>query len=97
MLQNLIFESHYFRALHDPCACHALVLYTPPEMPIGVIKIDQKDVRVHVVVDPVLGMILRPHQREGVKFMYDCVVGNNGEYQGCIMADEMVNRFQKLK
>ena len=44
-----------------------------------------------MVVDPVLGMILRPHQREGVKFMYDCVVGANGEYQGCIMADEMVN------
>ena len=34
--------------------------------------------------------MLRPHQREGVKFMYDCVTGIKieGAY-GCIMADEM--------
>ena len=42
-------------ALHDPEAPNALVVYTPPE--------DAKD-EVHVVVDPVLGDILRPHQRE---------------------------------
>lgn len=45
---------------------------------------------VHVVVDPLLCNILRPHQREGVKFMYECVTGKRieGAY-GCIMADEM--------
>ena len=34
--------------------------------------------------------VLRPHQREGVKFLYDCVTGSriDGSY-GCIMADEM--------
>lgn len=54
------------------------------------LKIDQKDVKVHVVVDPLLGSVLRPHQREGVKFMYDCVTGNMiPDYNGCIMADEM--------
>ena len=42
-------------ALHDPEAPNALVLYTPPE--------GEKE-EVHVVVDPVLGDILRPHQRE---------------------------------
>eukprot|EP00116_Pleurobrachia_bachei_P002149 sb/3462411/ len=42
-------------ALHDPEAPNALVMYTPPE--------EAKD-EVHVVVDPVLGDILRPHQRE---------------------------------
>ena len=42
-------------ALHDPDAPNALVLYQPAE--------DSKD-EVHVVVDPVLGDILRPHQRE---------------------------------
>ncbi|SCU89231.1 LAME_0E02652g1_1 [Lachancea meyersii CBS 8951] len=30
---------------------------------------------VDVVVDPVLSRHLRPHQRVGVKFMYDCVMG----------------------
>ncbi|KAL6262653.1 hypothetical protein P5V15_005446 [Pogonomyrmex californicus] len=45
---------------------------------------------VHVVVDPILCNVLRPHQREGVKFMYECVTGKRieGAY-GCIMADEM--------
>lgn len=43
-----------------------------------------------MVVDPVLCNILRPHQREGVKFMYECVTGKRIEdAYGCIMADEM--------
>jgi len=34
--------------------------------------------------------VLRPHQREGVKFMYECVTGKRIENAyGCIMADEM--------
>ena len=46
---------------------------------------------VLVVVDPVLSKVLRPHQREGVKFMWDCVVGARlPDNYGCIMADEMV-------
>lgn len=67
-----------------------MVLYTPPEVSANSkITQDASKVPVHVVVDPVLGNILRPHQREGVKFMYDCVTGAKGEYCGCIMADEM--------
>ena len=34
-----------------------------------------KDADIDVVVDPLLSKHLRPHQREGVKFMYDCVMG----------------------
>lgn len=45
---------------------------------------------VHVVIDPILCNVLRPHQREGVKFMYECVTGKRIENAyGCIMADEM--------
>lgn len=45
---------------------------------------------VPVVVDPLLCNVLRPHQREGVKFMYECVTGKRiDEAFGCIMADEM--------
>ncbi|KAJ2809060.1 DNA-dependent ATPase protein rad54 [Coemansia guatemalensis] len=50
--------------------------------------VEQKPVAV--VVDPSLGRKLRPHQIEGVKFLYNCVTGS--VYQnahGCIMADEM--------
>jgi len=45
---------------------------------------------VHVVVDPVLSKVLRPHQREGVKFLWECVTGVRipGSF-GAIMADEM--------
>ena len=73
-------------------ACHALVLYTPPPLTEAQkAKMDKNKLPVHVVVDPVVGNILRPHQREGVKFMYDCVTGakDDGEFFGCIMADEM--------
>jgi len=77
--------------LHDPYADGALVLYTPPEVSAHE-QLNQKEDQkiVHVVVDPVLSKVLRPHQREGVKFMYDCVTGVRIENNyGCIMADEM--------
>lgn len=78
------------RALHDPQACNALVLYTPPELPAAEQhKVDKSKILVHIVVDPVVGNILRPHQREGVKFMFDCVTGVKGDFHGCIMADEV--------
>ncbi|ORY77597.1 SNF2 family N-terminal domain-domain-containing protein [Leucosporidium creatinivorum] len=44
---------------------------------------------VDVVIDPLMGKLLRPHQKEGVKFMYECVMGMRSEGQGCILADEM--------
>ena len=41
-------------------------------------------------VPPVLAKWLRPHQREGVSFMYDCVMGmRDFEGYGCILADDM--------
>lgn len=53
-------------------------------------KSNDNESQVHVVVDPLLCKILRPHQREGVKFMYECVTGARIEgFSGCIMADEM--------
>jgi DNA repair and recombination protein RAD54B len=43
-----------------------------------------------MVVDPVLGRHLRPHQWEGVCFLYECVMQMK-QYEGCgaILADEM--------
>ncbi|XP_041791523.1 DNA repair and recombination protein RAD54-like isoform X1 [Chelmon rostratus] len=79
------------KALHDPFAEDALVLYEPPALSAHeMIKADKEKLPVHVVVDPVLGKVLRPHQREGVKFLWECATGRriSGSY-GCIMADEM--------
>ncbi|RIA97370.1 DNA repair protein rhp54 [Glomus cerebriforme] len=49
-----------------------------------------ENTKVPVIVDPILGQKLRPHQIEGVKFLYNCTTGRTveGAY-GCIMADEM--------
>mmetsp|Transcript_26300 Transcript_26300/g.43079 ORF Transcript_26300/g.43079 Transcript_26300/m.43079 type:complete len:716 (+) Transcript_26300:238-2385(+) len=46
---------------------------------------------VDVVVDPIISKFLRPHQIEGVQFLWDCVTGekNTEEHCGCILADEM--------
>ncbi|GJJ11553.1 hypothetical protein Clacol_005787 [Clathrus columnatus] len=46
--------------------------------------------KVPVVIDPRLSKVLRPHQVEGVKFLYRCTTGMTVDNQyGCIMADEM--------
>ena len=43
-----------------------------------------------VFVPPVLAKWLRPHQREGVQFMYECVMGlKDFDGNGCILADDM--------
>ncbi|XP_061635142.1 DNA repair and recombination protein RAD54-like [Phyllopteryx taeniolatus] len=79
------------RALHDPFAEDALVLFEPESLSAHKqLKTDKDKIPVHVVLDPVLGKVLRPHQREGVKFLWDCVTGRRipGSF-GCIMADEM--------
>lgn len=68
---------------HNPNAIGALVMKRPRDCPKGQQIVD-------VVLDPLLGQKLRPHQREGVKFLYECVMGMrsfNG--QGALLADEM--------
>lgn len=67
---------------HDPNAPNALIMKRPTTVPKGKQVVD-------VVVDPVLSKHLRDHQREGVKFLYECVMGMRGEGEGAIMADEM--------
>ncbi|KAF1348342.1 DNA repair and recombination protein RAD26 [Lizonia empirigonia] len=67
---------------HDPNTPNALVMKRPLVIPKGKQVVD-------VVVDPVLSKHLRDHQREGVKFLYECVMGMRSEGEGAIMADEM--------
>ena len=69
---------------HDPNAAGALVMRRPQARDIP------KDRQiVDVVLDPLLSKHLRDHQREGVKFLYECVMGMRGSGDGAILADEM--------
>ncbi|KAL8930110.1 MAG: hypothetical protein Q9172_000195 [Xanthocarpia lactea] len=61
-----------------PPPCDPLVMKRP------------SDAKVDVVVDPILSKKLRDHQREGIKFLYECVMGlRDFNGQGAILADEM--------
>lgn len=74
---------------YDPNAPDALVM---PQLPSEILKeINYKQYPVvDVVLDPHISSKLRPHQREGVKFMYEAVMGMRGHKgNGCILADEM--------
>ncbi|PSN33104.1 DNA repair and recombination protein RAD54B [Blattella germanica] len=53
--------------------------YNPDHLPV-----------VDVSVDPCLARVLRPHQRDGVLFIYECIMGmKKNNYHGAILADEM--------
>lgn len=70
---------------HDPCAPNALVMprISQNSIPVGKHLVD-------VVVDPFISHHLRPHQREGVTFLYEAVMGlKSPGHQGAILADEM--------
>jgi len=68
-------------SLYNPDDPNAIILFTPPE---------GSEDKVHIVVDPILTRKLRPHQVEGVTFMYQCIMGlRNENFYGCILADEI--------
>ncbi|KAI9802058.1 MAG: helicase [Piccolia ochrophora] len=68
---------------HDPSHPKALVMTRPRHAPKGRQIVD-------VVVDPVLCKHLRDHQREGVKFLYECVMEMRPfDGQGAVLADDM--------
>jgi DNA repair and recombination protein RAD54B len=85
LLENTVAPSNTTKVVprHGPNAPGALVMPRPKSVPEGKQIVD-------VVVDPLLTKSLRHHQREGVQFLYECVMGMrdfNGE--GAILADDM--------
>jgi DNA repair and recombination RAD54-like protein len=65
-----------------PPGIEPLVLWEPPPGTEG----EGNPVRV----DNMLTRFLRPHQREGVQFMFECVCGlRSYDGHGCILADDM--------
>ena len=68
---------------HNAQAPGALVFKRPKVVPKGAQIVD-------VVLDPLIGKLLREHQRDGVQFLYECVMGMRGSHgEGCILADDM--------
>lgn len=58
---------------------------------------DENDLSNFVEVVPELACKLRPHQREGVQFLFECTMGLRGfDGQGCILADDMGKLFSLL-
>ncbi|XP_036119857.1 DNA repair and recombination protein RAD54B isoform X1 [Molossus molossus] len=74
---------------HDPCAPNSLVMPRPDNNHQWMFNKNCFPV-VDVVIDPHLVCHLRPHQKEGIIFLYECVMGMrvNGRC-GAILADEM--------
>ncbi|XP_054286277.1 DNA repair and recombination protein RAD54B-like [Macrosteles quadrilineatus] len=76
-------------------APHHLQDYQPLTMPQPDLdhqwQFNKNGAPVNVVsVDPSLARVLRPHQREGVTFLYRCITGlRDPSHQGAILADEM--------
>ncbi|TYI45537.1 hypothetical protein E1A91_D13G044300v1 [Gossypium mustelinum] len=68
-----------------PPGVEPLVLWQPEQFEDGPIEV------VPIEVDPLLVRFLRPHQREGVQFMFECVSGlsSAANINGCILADDM--------
>ncbi|PHT50279.1 Protein CHROMATIN REMODELING 25 [Capsicum baccatum] len=71
--------------LELPPGVEPLVLWQPEEIA------EEGYSAVSITVDPLLVRFLRPHQREGVQFMFDCVSGALSTFSinGCILADDM--------
>eukprot|EP00981_Chlorochromonas_danica_P009089 scaffold2486_cov169-Ochromonas_danica.AAC.8 len=61
----------------------------PPFEPL-VLWQDVNDPENKIEVIPELACKLRPHQREGVQFLFECTMGLRGfDGEGCILADDM--------
>ncbi|XP_075682028.1 DNA repair and recombination protein RAD54B isoform X2 [Rhinoderma darwinii] len=74
---------------HDPSAPNSIVMPRPSKYHQQMFNTSGYPV-VDIVVDPYVTVHLRPHQKEGILFLYECVMGMrvSGQF-GAILADEM--------
>ncbi|XP_021517108.2 DNA repair and recombination protein RAD54B [Meriones unguiculatus] len=74
---------------HDPCTPNSLVMPRPDKDHQWMFNRNSFPL-VDVVIDPHLVHHLRPHQKEGIIFLYECVTGMRANGRcGAILADEM--------
>eukprot|EP00927_Polykrikos_kofoidii_P011790 TRINITY_DN15039_c0_g1_i1.p1 TRINITY_DN15039_c0_g1~~TRINITY_DN15039_c0_g1_i1.p1 ORF type:complete len:1225 (+),score=199.44 TRINITY_DN15039_c0_g1_i1:419-3676(+) len=77
-----VFKEDSPKALDLDSAANRLVLFTPPP--------DDPERRREVIVDAELTRVIREHQRIGVQFLFDCLMGlKDFDGCGCILADDM--------
>ncbi|XP_066034754.1 DNA repair and recombination protein RAD54B isoform X2 [Chamaea fasciata] len=86
---NMLKDSQSCKPRHDPNASNSLVMPRPNASHQWMFNKAGLPV-VDVVVDPYIASNLRPHQKEGIIFLYECVMGMrvSGRF-GAILADEM--------
>jgi len=68
------------------------LLPTAAAPPVDLIPMDSfvLDTDAKVFVPSFLASVLRPHQQQGVQFMFECIAGKRGaNVTGCILADSM--------
>ncbi|NXG74575.1 RA54B protein, partial [Baryphthengus martii] len=87
--ENMLKDSQSCKPRHDPNASNSLVMPKPNASHQRMFNKAGLPL-VDVVVDPYIANNLRPHQREGIIFLYECVMGMrvSGRF-GAILADEM--------
>ncbi|NXP08229.1 RA54B protein, partial [Thinocorus orbignyianus] len=87
--ENVLKDSQNYKPRHDPNASNSLVMPRPDASHQWTFNKAGLPV-VDVVVDPYVVNNLRPHQKEGIIFLYECVMGMrvSGRF-GAILADEM--------
>ncbi|XP_074125442.1 DNA repair and recombination protein RAD54B isoform X1 [Sminthopsis crassicaudata] len=87
--EKIVDDSPNFKPRHDPYAQNSFVMPRPDKSHQWIFNKNCLPL-VDVVVDPYLVHHLRPHQKEGIVFLYECVMGMrmNGKF-GAILADEM--------
>ncbi|OCT76996.1 hypothetical protein XELAEV_18032199mg [Xenopus laevis] len=86
---NMFKELQNIKPRHDPSAPNAFVMPKPSQQHQWAFNKSGLPI-VDVVVDPYLAVHLRPHQKEGILFLYECVMGMRvNERFGAILADEM--------
>ncbi|XP_050172704.1 DNA repair and recombination protein RAD54B isoform X1 [Myiozetetes cayanensis] len=86
---NMFKDSQSCKPRHDPNAPNSLVMPRPNASHQWAFNKSGLPV-VDVVVDPYIANNLRPHQKEGIIFLYECIMGIrvSGRF-GAILADEM--------
>lgn len=88
--QTVTRVTHQFKKVAPPTASSRKPLYDDCPDAIALPPPPKAKDYVKVNVDPHLAKVLRPHQVEGVKFMYECLMGYRGfGGHGCLLADEM--------